>query len=540
MANRFSPHRALRQFGMRQTLRGAIIIGLLCGLLMGAQGAAFAAAYPTQQSRDAFVASLKSIPAVGFLAGEIQDASSPASYAIYKSISLTTLIVAIWGLMTTIRLLRGQEEDGRLEPILAGRTTKIAASVHIMIGFLYSLVIAFLISWVMIAALGASPKVNLTLDKAALMTTGVFLPCVFFAVLGILTSQLALTRGRALAYGLGPLLFFFAIRGAANSISDWNNLKRFTPFGWTDLLNPVLAPHTLWILPTVVFVIIVIPLSLLFVRRRDLGGSILPQSQFAKPHLYLLGSDIGYTVRQNIWPFIWWTLGAVAFAGLLSSIAKVGADALESSPAAIRAISSIGGSYNDIVITFLGFGGTFTALILLVMSAVSIGSIRGQEAKGYLDNILVQPIHRSAWLGKRLATIAVIIVIISLLSSYVTWQIALAQGVSLDLAIVLQNAISLIGIVVFLLGVGALIYGILPRLAAIVMYVAIIWAFVVDILKAIFSLNDSVEKTSLLHYVTFTPTKTPDWSMFIWLVGIGAIAAVLGIIAFAKRDIITE
>jgi ABC-2 type transport system permease protein len=540
MAKSFSPFRALRRFGMHQTLRGGIVIGLLCGLLMGAQGAAFAAAYPTQQSRDGFVTSLKSIPAVGFLAGEIQDASSPASYAIYKSIALTTLIVAIWGLMTTTRLLRGQEEDGRLEPILAGRVAKVGATIHILIGFTYSFLIAVLITWVLIAALGADPKVNLSVGHAGLMTLGVYLPALFFAALGVLVSQLALTRGRALAYGLGPLLVLYALRGAGNSIADWNDLKRFTPFGWTDLLNPVLAPNTAWIIPTIVFVIIAIPLALYFVRSRDLGGSIWPQSQYARPHYYLLDSDFGYTIRQNIWPFIWWTIGALAFAGLLASIAKVAADALASSPAAIRVIASLGGSYNDVVIVFLGFGGTFTALILLVMSAVAIGGIRNQEAKGYLDNILIQPIHRSAWLTKRLLTIVGMVTLISLLTSYTTWQITQAQGISLDLGVVLQNAISLVGVVVLLIGVGALIYGVLPRAAAIVMYVAIIWAFIVDILKAIFSLNDSIEKTSLLHYVTFAPTKTPDWSTFAWLVSIGVVTSVLGIIAFAKRDIIAE
>jgi putative exporter of polyketide antibiotics len=177
---------------------------------------------------------------------------------------------------------------------------------------------------------------------------------------------------------------------------------------------------------------------------------------------------------------------------------------------------------------------------LLVMSAVAIGSIRNQEAKGYLDNILIQPVHRSAWLTKRLLTIVGMVAVISLITSYAVWQIASSQGIALDLGIILQNAISLIGTVVLLIGVGALIYGILPRFAAIIMYAAIIWAFIVDILKVIFSLNDSIEKTSLLHYVSFTQTKTPDWSTFAWLVSIGIVTGALGIVAFSKRDIIPE
>lgn len=540
MKSHLSPTRALRRFGFRQTLRGAIIIGVLGGLMMGAQGAAYAAAYPDQHSRDLFVASLSSVPALGFMAGEVQNALSPASYSIYKSISLMTLVAAIWGLMTTTRLLRAQEEDGRLEPILAGRIAKAKASIHILIGFSYSFIIACLIAWLAIAGLGADPQVKLSADHAGLLTLGVFLPGLFFAALGVLVSQLALTRGRAMAYGLGILLFFFTVRGAGNSITDWNNLKQFSPFGWTDLLNPVLDPQTVWILPTIVFSVIAIPLAIYFASRRDMGASILPQSQFSRSHFYLLGSDFTYSVRQNIWPFVWWTLGAVAYAGLLSSIAKVGADALSTSPAFAKIISTLGGSYDNLVISFLGLGGTFTVLILLVMSAVMIGSIRSQEAKGYIDNILVQPIRRTGWLTKRLLIISGITLTISLITSYVIWQIAKLTGVSLDLGIMFENGIALTGGVLLLIGGGAFLFGILPRFAAIIMYVAIVWAFVVDVLKSFLSLDDSIDKTSLLHYVSFAPTKSPDWSTFAWLVGIGFILAVIGVWQFSRRDIISE
>jgi ABC-2 type transport system permease protein len=540
MSATYSPTRSLRRFGFRQTLRGSIILGLLCGLMMGAQGAAYAAAYPDQHSRDTFVKSLESVPAIGFMAGEIRDASSPASYSIYKSIALTTLIVAVWGLLTTTRLLRGQEEDGYLEQILAGRTTKKTATIHILIGYSYSLALAFVITWLAIAGLGLDPKVNLSVGNAGLLALGVFLPATFFATLGILVSQLALTRGRAMAYGLGILLFFFTLRGAGNSIAEWNDLKRFTPFGWTDLLNPVLSPDTIWILPTIIFAVVAIPLSLYFAARRDLGESILPQSESVRSHFYLLSSDLGYSIRQNIWPFVWWAIGTIAYAGLLASIAKVGADALSSSPAFTKVIGSLGSNYNDLVIAFLGFGGMFTALILLVMSAVAIGSIRNQEAKLYLDNILVQPVHKTAWLAKRLIIILMMVIIIAISTGVVIWQIASAQGVHLELGLVLQNSVTLVGAVIVLIGLGGLLYGVLPRFATMLMYIAIVWAFLADVLKALFSLNDAIDKTSLLHYVTFAPTKAPDWSTFAWLVAIGVIASLVGIFAFAKRDIIPE
>jgi ABC-2 type transport system permease protein len=508
--------------------------------MMGAQGATYAAAYPDQHSRDLLMASLQSAPALGFMAGEIQDAATPASYSIYKSIAMTTLIIGVWGLLATTRLLRGQEEDGRTEAIVAGRTTKAAASVQILIGFGYSIVIAFVIAWALIAALGASPNVGLDVGPAGLLTVGTFLPGIFFGSLGVLTSQLALTRGRAMAYSLVPLLVFFVIRGAANSISDWNDLKRFTPFGWTDLLNPVLDPQTGWIYPTLIFALVVIPLGLYLAKVRDLGQSILPQSTTARSRFYLLGSGLQLSVRQNIGTFIAWGVGTLAYAGLLAAIAKVGADLLSSSPGAAKIISRLGGTHADLVIAFLGFGGLFTALILLVMTAVCVGNIRREESKGYLDNFLIQPVRRSQWMLGRLGVVAAMTTTISLLSGYLIWQIAAYQGVTLDLWTMMQNAIALTGTLFLLLGIGAAVYGILPRLASIAIFAVIIWAFVVDVLKAFLKLDDWIDKTSVLHYVSFAPTKAPDWTQFSWLVVIGALLIAFGVWRFTQRDVVNE
>lgn len=540
MPGMLSASRALRRFGFRQTLRGALVVGFLTGIMMGAQGAAYAAAYPDQHSRDLLVASLKSAPALGFMAGEIDDASTPASYSIYKSIALMTLVTGIWGLMVTTRLLRGQEEDGRLEQIVAGRTTKASASAHMLIGFSYSLILAYLVAWAIIAALGADPKVGLSTSAAALLTLGVFMPALFFGGLGVLTSQLALTRGRALAYALIPLLVLFVIRGAANSVTDWNDLKRISPFGWTDLLNPVRDAAAIWLVPTIIFMIGSVLIGLYLARRRDLGRSVLPESQFAKPRYFLLGSDGQLSLRQNIGTFIWWTIGTLAYAGLLAAIAKIGADILSSSPAFAQAIGRLGGSRDDLVVAFLGFGGLFTALILLVMTCFLVGSIRRQEAKGYLDNLLVQPVRRTGWLARRVVLGVSMTAVISVLSGVLIWKIADFQGVSLDIGIMLQNSVALTGTIVLLTGIGIALYGLLPRLATVVMYAVIIWAFVVDVLKSFFKLDDWVDKTSLLHYVSFAPTKAPDWETFAWLVVIGIMLSGLGVFFFTKRDIITE
>ncbi len=536
----FLVNRALRHFGFHQTLRGALILGILTGIILGTQGAAYAAAYPDKHSRDTIAASLQAVPALGFTAGETANLVLPAGYAIYKSVPTTTLIIGIWGLVVVTRLLRGQEEDGKWEAIIAGKTTSQKASWQILIGFGYSILLAYFIAFVIVAALGADPQVALAPSTSALMVAGVFLPALFFSSIGVITSQLAITRSRATFYGLVPLLVLFAIRGTANSVSDLNWLKQYTPFGWTDLLNPVLDPKIIWALPTLIIATTAITIGIYLSGKRDMGAGLIRQSTVAKSRFFLLKSPAQLALRQNLSTYVWWGIGALSITALLTAITNVAVNLVSTSPAVESLVTHAGGSLSDIKLIFLGAGGTMTAMLLLVMATIGLTAIRHEEAKSYLDNLLVQPIKRSTWLTNRLIIIVTAFTVISLLCAITMWSIAGSQGISINLSTILQNAISLVGTAVLVLGIGTLFYGFFPRLASISMYAVIIWSLVIDVLQSVLKLNDIVIKSSLFHYIQFSPAKDPDWSTLAWLVGIGIILAAIGIFNFTKRDIITE
>lgn len=532
---------ALRRLGFRQTIRGAVILGLLIGLIMGAQGPAYNEAYPTQESRQAFVHTLDSVPALGFMAGENINASEPASYSIYKSIVMTTLITGVWGLLCVTRLLRGQEEDGRMEVLLAGTITKRRASFQLLIGYVGSVLISWLLAFGLIASLGQLPNVGLEAGNAALLTLGSYLPGFVFAGIGVFTSQLALTRGRAVMYGLVPLLVLFIMRGAANSVHDLNWMKQLTPFGWVDLLNPVINPNLWWLVPPILTGLILRAVGLWLAGRRDLGTSLLRESETVKPRWYLLGSPLRHTLRLQGWTFTWWTLGALAFAGLMSGLAKLSVDILKDAAGAQSFVSKLGQSADNMAAAFIGIGNLFVVMMLLVMTALLIGAIRRDEAKGYLDNLLVQPVARSQWLAGRLALIASLSVIIPAACALLTWFIAHIQGIdSITLQVLMKDALGSAAILLFTLGAGSLVYGFLPRLAVVAVAIIIAWSYALDIFKSIVDLPSWVEKTSLLHYIPTSPTIAPDWVAASWLTILGLVLGAVGVMAFTKRDIVTE
>lgn len=539
VARHFSPKRALRRFGFTQAVKGALIIGLLAGIMGGGQAYAYTVTYPDQVSRAQFKTSLEAAPSLGIIYGEIDDMPSPAGYMAYRTGMFLTIVASIWALMAVIKLLRGQEEDGRWEMITAGSITAKEASAHVFTGFMSALLLAFLLSTLGMSAIGMVPKVDAPASAGTYLSLAIFIPAALFAAVGFFVSQLSVTRRRALFYGLIPLLVFLALRTIGNTVSDLHWLKMYTPFGWAELSRPTVDPHMAWFIPAIIFFPLFVFFGRYLIGKRDLGAGVIPESSTAKPHYSFLGSPLLLALRQNAVSFVSWTAGALFLSALMATISGIAASAVADSPSLKLAVTQLGGS-NNIAIAFIGAGFVMLAMALLLMVTTWLGSIRADEAKNQLDNILVQPVRRSSWLVGRLILTVGAATIISLMCAVATWAMASTQNISLPLDTLLLIGIALMGTVIFTLGLGTLLYGVLPRIATIGMYFIITWSFLIDMISSVVTLNDFFLKSSLFHYISISPLKTPDWNTFGWLVGLGIIMAFLGIVAFSKRDIISE
>jgi len=534
------PNRALWHFGFRQTRKGAIVIGLVVAGMLAIQALGYNAAYPDEKARMQFAASMKEAPALGILYGEPDNLISATGYMVYRVVPFFGLIAAIWSLSTVTKLLRGQEEDGRWEQITAGATTARRASGYLFLGFITALLLAFVISSCITFVACRLAGIDLSIASSTLINAAILLPGVVFGALGIVTSQLSVSRRRSMMYGLIPLLIFFVLRAFGNTIESIHWLKYFTPFGWAELINPIARPELGWLAPFIITSVVLIPIALYFTGRRDLKDGLIKESNRATSHFYLLSSARAFAIRENFGSFIGWSVATIAVSAIIAAVSNVAAKSLADSEGFSDVVGRLGGTLDDLRVAFIGTGLVFTVVILLLMATQSMAAIRNTEAKNYIDNILTQPLRRGSWLISRLLIIIVTFTLISLLCGFATWFMARGQGIPIDFTNFLLLNISLTGTVLFTLGVGTLLYGILPRLSTLVMYCVIAWSFVIDIIGTVISLPDIIIRSSLLHYVSLSPNQPPDWQTFTWLVVLGVGMMTLGIIAFSKRDIISE
>jgi len=540
MSATFSPNRALVSFGFRQVLRSAIIIGILAGFMLALQGVAYQKTYGTHTAQVKFAKSLASAPGLGFLYGDPQNLDAgTAGYMVYRVLGFMGFLTAAWALMTITKLLRGNEEDGRWEVIRSSAVTARGATLFPLLGFCTAWLIALAISTSMTLGATRTSGITMSLQAQLLLNLAMFAPALLFAGVGAVTSQLGLTRGRTLLYGLVPLVVLFLLRGVATSIHSLHSLLYYTPFGWAELVNPVLAPSAWWLSLFVLLGICFTALGVLLARR-DLGSSVIRQSETMRPHYMLLSTAWQLALRQNFGVFLGWAFGALWMVSLIAALTNTAIKATTDSGKLSSSVHKLAGGQGSLKVAFLGAGFVFLAMVLLMFAINIIGGIRRDEAKQYLDSILVNPVRRNRWLASRLLLGFAIIVVIALTAGLLLYSIANAQHINLQLGKVLATSLCATGSVGFMLGLGTCIYGFRPRLATVCMYLVVGWSFLINLIASAAKLNSVISHSSLFYYLSFNLAKWPDWGTFGTFSLLGVLLATLGIAAFARRDIVSE
>ena len=523
----------------RGILRGTIILGILSGFMVLLQGLGYVASYTTPAARKAFSETLIANPALGILYGDPTTSDTPRGYILYRCLAFLMLVGAIWGLLTATRLFRGQEDDGRQEMLLSGQTTARRAASRTMIGFTAAWTVAFALCTSIVMAAGSTKEIAVSAQEALFFTLCVLAPALLFFGIGACTSQLAANRRKATLFGLIPLLILYIARCVAH-IADATWLQAWTPFGWVERARPIVDSKPQWLLPIAGLMFVFVGVTLWLAGRRDLGQSFIAESDVAQPKYGLLKNVRQMTLRLSGPILSWWLLGTVALAALLTSIAKIASSAVQDSHSIADALNSLTGGSAGMAIAFMSMATFFVAVLLMVMSVNVLGSIRREEARSYLDNILVRPVSRLRWISDRLLILAGSLVVTYIASSLTMILVAKGQGIALDASRAFWQGFNIFGPISIVIGIGMLLYGWKPRLATGAMYIAIGWSFLVDMVGSVVKLNAVAANSSLLHYIALVPAAQPDWKAFGTTLLIGLILTAFGLYGFRRRDLEVE
>ena len=518
----------------RKAIRSGALWGYVFGAYMATQALAYASSYKTIAERDRLAREFGSNNGVSALVGPAHDIQTVAGFTVWKCLAILAVVGGVWGLLTGTKLLRGEEDAGRWELLLAGQTTRKAAAGQALAGLGCGVVVLWVVTAAITVVVGRSSKVQINAGGALYLAVAVVAAASMFLAIGALTSQLAPTRRRASAYAGATLGIAYALRMVADSGTGLGWMRWTSPLGWVEELQPLTSPHPLALLPIGGLIFVSAGLTLWFAERRDLGASMFPDHASSVPHTGLLFGPTGLDLRLARSNLTAWGVGIAAYGLLLGLVAKSAGSAILSSTSLTRAFSRLGAVGTE---AYLGVAFLMLAVLVAFVACGQINAARAEEAEGRIDHLLVRPLARSSWFASRLTVAAAALVLGGVVAGVFAWLGAVSQASGVSFMSMLGAGLNVIPPAVCVLGIGALAFGAWPRASTIASYGVLVWSFLVELVGGIVGLNHWVLDTSVFHQMAAAPAVSPDWTSGTVLLALGAAAAFAGGVAFRLRDL---
>lgn len=520
----------------RRAIRSGIVWGYIIAIVVASSAISYTRIYSTQADRDALAKAFGSNNATAALFGPAPDLQTVAGFTVFKSLMTVMVLGALWGLLTSTRLLRGEEDAGRWELLLTGQSTRRSAAAQGLAGLGTGLAALWFVAAVITVLTGRISSVGFSVGASLYFSLAQVATALMFLAGGALTSQLAATRRQAMTLGGWFLGYSYVVRMVADAGVGLHGLTWASPLGWVEELQPLTSPNPVGLLPIVGFTAGTAALALYFSGRRDVGGSLLQDRTHARPRLRLLSGQWTLSVRLVRPVAVGWVVALAATGLVLGLVAKqAGATVTGSAAEVFARLGAPGASAQS----FLGVSFLIVAILIGFIAAGQATAARTEEAEGRLDTIAVQPVSRTAWLGGRLAIAVSVLVLTGLVAGFFAWVGVEVEGGGVSLATLVEAGINVVPAAICLLGIGMLAVGAWPRQTSYVVYGYLGWSLLIELVGGFGSGSRWLLDTSLYHQMAAAPAVDPNWTVNGEMIGIGAAAALIGIVSFRRRDLLT-
>ena len=447
----------LRLYARLSRRTGALLALVVVGYI-ALEVASYRTAYPDGVSPVQFEI-FKDNPAVRLLNGVPAALDSAGGFTVWDAGWLMQIVLAVWAVLTTGRLLRGEEDVDRVDLVLA---TPVRAPVVSGVVMAVLAVESLLVGLAAAVALGLSGQ---SWRGAALFGVGLAAVGWTFSAATAVVAQLVDVRRRVVAVGMGLLGAAYVVRMVGNSDDSRLWLRWLTPMGWVDELGPFGADD-----PAVLIPIIVVPtvLGLVGVRlraERDAGGALLARESSGRSRLLLLSSPLAFAWRTGRGAMAGWAAGLAAFAAVMGALVGTMIDWIAGDTSYQQILTAMGLDEALTIKGFVAFLAFAFGLAIGVHLSFRVGAARAEEESGRLDAVLARPVGRLRWLGGHVLLVAASALGLTAVVGVSMWAGArLAGSSALTLSDTLTSSLNTLPVVALVGGLSLALFGLLPRL----------------------------------------------------------------------------
>lgn len=491
---------------------------------------AFRTAYPDSASREALLR-MADNAAVRMLQGAPHGIDDTGAYVAWDAGWMIQSIVAVWALIVTTRLLRGEEDADRAALVLTAPLSP-ARLVVAQVGVLAAA--AGLVGTACAAALlvaGTAPF------GALLFGAGVAGSAAVFTGVAAVCSQLAPSRRRALGLGASVLAAAFLLRMIAYSTESRAWLRWLTPYGWVDELRPYDADQWWALAPAFLTAAVLFGVTPALRGHRDTGAALLAGREDTRSRLRLLGGPTGLAWRLNAGVLLGWLTGVAVYAGIIGALSPVVTELSREDPDYERMLERFGMEAATTEPGFVAFMGPTIALMIALYVAWRIGAARTEEATGHLETLLARPVTRRRWLvGHALLALAGAAVLATG-AAVAIWVGARTAGADVGLNDALVPVAAQAPLVAVFAAVAVLMLGLAPRLTTALPAALVVVAYLVQTLGPAMKAPEWILAISPFHHLGYVPIESFRVVPALVLVAVAAAAATVGSWAFERRDV---
>jgi ABC-2 type transport system permease protein len=525
---------AIIRHAVRRVRTGALVVALACGGSAWATAAAYAATYPTDAARREAAAVVGTDSGLRVLLGPIDDIATVGGYLVYKNFVFLTLLLAIWATLAATRLLRGEEDAGRWQLVLAAGARPARATADVLAALALAVGVILAGTTTLTLAAARDPALGLGTGRTFLYGASLALVPAVFAATGAVASQLAGTRRAANAMALGIIGATLLLRMVADTGPGARRLLWATPFGWTELMRPYTAPDAWPLVPAGLTVLVLATVATLLAGRRDVGQGLLAARDGGRRRRKAPASMTGLAVRLELPVLVAWCVGAAAAGLLLGVFARVTTNDV---PASLRDNLAGYGVHGTFTSQFLGVAFLLVGTVVSLLPAGQVGAAAAEETTGRLTHLLAGPVRRGGWLLGRLAVAASATVAAALAGGAGVWLGARTQGLHLALPSMLGAGLNAVPTALVALGAGALVLALVPRAASWSVYAVVVWSVMADLIAPLLSGASWAQRLSLFHYMALVPGDAADPATLVAVTATGLLLCAAAVVLFGRRDL---
>ncbi|QNG21236.1 anibiotic ABC transporter [Rhodococcus triatomae] len=418
----------------------------------------YATLFPDAAARAAR-AELVSSPAATALAGPgygLDDYTLGAMVA-NEIGAMAMVAAAVMSVLLTTRHLRGEEESGRSELVLAGVVGRfapigagLAASVVANVFVALSLAIGLLVA-------GVPP------GGGVVLAASVFVVGLVFTGTAALLCQFTEHARTAVGVGLGAVALAYLLRavGDVRAKESGSVLSWLSPIGWGQATRAWVDTRW-WPLALGLLVSVgLVGATYVAARSRDLGAGILRPRRGRAEASPRLDGIAALALREQRGILLSWGLGVLALAVPVGALGQQISTFLEQDPTLTTMLpggvdSAADGAYALYVV--------FLAILAAMYAAAGVSLVRSEEEAGRAGQTLAGPVARVRWLGEQAAVIAcgaVVVVLVAGAGMGITAAATLSDGGAF--LRLLGAAANSVPAVLVVTAVAVAVYGWAPR-----------------------------------------------------------------------------